>query len=199
MATKTKKQKLTDTVKKMAKKVESKTNKDALKSLLLKDMKSKKEEERLERVKENANLREVTIYTKFSCPHCKQMIELLDSEGISYVEKPQLDFEDEWNDVIALTGTPVFPTLLVNGEYLCPRRDYTAPQQAINAIKMIGKKDFEFPPNDVRMKENFKTLASMVQQSNQNFSQQLQSIHQKLDSVVQFINKLKEEIESEDA
>ena len=46
MATKTKKQKLTDTVKKMAKKTESKTDKDALKSLLLKDLNDKKEKER---------------------------------------------------------------------------------------------------------------------------------------------------------
>tara|TARA_R110001606_G_C15078476_1_gene616943 strand:- start:59 stop:658 length:600 start_codon:yes stop_codon:yes gene_type:complete len=199
MTTKTKKEKLTDSLKKMSKKTKPKTDKNALKSLLLNDMKGKKEEERLERVKENKNLREVTIYTKFSCPHCKSMLELLDSEGIKYIEKPQLDFEEEWNYVISLTGTPVFPTLMVNGEYLCPRRDFNQPQQAINTIKIIGKKSFEFPSDELRLRENLKTISSIIQQTNQSFAQQIQSIQQKLDPIVLFINKLKEEIESEDA
>ena len=55
MATKTKKEKLTDSLKKMTKK-SKKTDKDALKNLLLKDMKGKKEDERLERVEENKNI-----------------------------------------------------------------------------------------------------------------------------------------------
>ena len=197
MATKTKKEKLTDSLRKMTKK-SKKTDKGALKNLLLNDMKDKKDKERLERVKENKNLREVIVYTKFSCPHCKSMLELLDSEGIKYTEKPQLDFEEEWNTVASLTGTPVFPTLLVNGEYLCPRRDYTQPQQAINIIKMIGKKNFEMPPHDLRIREFIKSLSSILQLSNQGIQQQLQQLNQKLDPITKFIDKLKEEIESED-
>ena len=198
MSTKTKKQKITDTVKKMAKKAESKSDKDSLKSLLLKDMNDKKEVERLERVKENANLQEVIVYTKFSCPYCKSMLELLDSEGIKYTERPQVDFEDEWNQVVALTNTPVFPTLLVNGEYLAPRRDYNQPQQAIQIIKSIAKKGFKFPPNERRIMESIKNLQSYLQQSQVGVNQQIQALHKRLDPIQQFIDKLKEEIESED-
>ena len=37
-------------------------------------LKDKKEDERMERVKENSNLQEIVVYTKFSCPYCKQII-----------------------------------------------------------------------------------------------------------------------------
>ena len=198
MATKTKKEKLTDSLKKMTKKSKKTTDKDALKSLLLKDMKDQKEQERLQRVEENKNLQEVVIYTKFSCPFCKQMIDLLESEGIKYTEKPHIEHEDEWNQVIGLTNTPVFPTLVVNGEYLAPRRDFNQPQQAINIIKVLAKKGFKMPSNELRIREALKTLGANIQQSNQSVLQQVQQLHKRLDPIQQFIDKLKEEIESED-
>ena len=197
MATKTKKEKLTDSLKKMTKKSKT-TDKDALKNLLLKDMKDQKEQERLQRVEENKNLQEIIIYTKFSCPFCKQMIDLLESEGIKYTEKSHIEHEDEWNQIIGLTNTPVFPTLVVNGEYLAPRRDFNQPQQAINIIKVLAKKGFKMPSNELRIREALKTLGANIQQSNQNIIQQIQQLHKRLEPIQQFINKLKEEIESED-
>ena len=126
------------------------------------------------------------------------MLDLLNEEGIKYTEKPQVDFEKEWEKVVTLTNTPVFPTLLVNGEYLSPRRDFNQPQQAVQIIKIIGKKGFKFPSNEKRLIEKIKTLESYTQQSQMAVNQQLQTLHKRLDPITQFIDKLKEEIESED-
>ena len=55
----------------------------SLKSQLIGELKDHKEQERLERVKENAKLKEVTIYVDGS-PNTKRYITTLDQEGIKY-------------------------------------------------------------------------------------------------------------------
>jgi hypothetical protein len=45
----------------------------ALKSKFVNELKDKKEEERLERIKTNSNLKEVTIFTHKDQQHCKLM------------------------------------------------------------------------------------------------------------------------------
>ena len=201
MATKTKKQKLTDTVKKMANKTSkpSKTNKDALKSLLLKEVKDGKEVERLKRVEANKNIPEITVYTKFSNPLCTQTLDKLKEEGISYIEKPHLEFEEEFSNVSLITGQAQFPTILVNGEYLVANRDFNQVPQLVEIIKRIGKKGVVLPPNDIRIVEGFKNMGLAISQQLMNLGKQLQEMDQKLDPITKFIDKLKEEIESEDA
>ena len=199
MATKTKTQKITEKVKKMAKKSKPKTDKDALKSLLLKDMNDKKEVERLERVKENKNIMESIIYTKFSTPLCTQLIDKLKEEGISYIEKPQLEFEEEVNQMSLTTGQLQFPTILINGEYLVVNRDFIQIPQAIEIIKKIGTKGLSLPPNDTRTIEGLKNMGYGISQQLMSLGRNLQQMNQKLEPIEQFINKLKEEIESEDA
>ena len=150
-----------------------KSTKDKLKSILVNELKSKKEDETKVRQKENAALSEVTIYTKFSCPFCTQTIDKLKEEGIKYVEKPQLDFEEETQNIFNMTGMPIFPTLYVNGEYLVPRRDFQNPQQLIDRLKQVAKKDYTVPSFEPRIVE-------MMKSANTGFGQTLQQVQQQL-------------------
>ena len=172
--------------------------KSSLKNVLLKEMKDKKEDERLLRVEENKNINEVTVYTKFSTPLCTQLLEQLESEGIAFVEKPLLDNEDEFNEVALLTGQYQFPTVLVYGEYLVANRDFAQTPQVIEIIKKIGREGVVLPSVDIRTLEGIKNLGGGVQQQFMHLGRQLQGIQQKLDPITKFIDKLKEEIESED-
>ena len=172
--------------------------KSSLKNVLLKEMKDKKEDERLLRVEENKNINEVTVYTKFSTPLCTQLLEQLESEGIAFVEKPLLDNEDEFNEVALLTGQYQFPTVLVNGEYLVANRDFQNPAQIIEVIRRIGKEGVVLPPVELRTLEGFKNMASGFQQALMNVGRQIHALDQKLVPIQQFIDKLKEEVESED-
>ena len=199
MTTKTKKQKLTDTVKKMSKKTESKTDKDALKSLLLKDLNDKKEEERLERVEVNKNVMEVSVYTQDEIPLCKQIIDNLTEEGISFIEKPIKDIQEEWDNIILITNQVQLPTLVINGEYLVANRDFKNAPQAIDIIRRIGKEGTILPSIEIRTLEGFKNMANGFQQALMNLGKQIHTLDQKITPIQQFIDKLKEEIESEDA
>jgi glutaredoxin len=173
--------------------------KDKLKNILVNELKSKKEDEKKVRQKENANLSEVTVYTKFSCPFCKQTIDKLEEEGIKYVEKPQVDFEIETNDVFNMTGMPIFPTLHVNGEYLVPRRDFQNPQQLIDRLKQVAVKDFKQPPFEPRMVEMLKSTSAGTNQVLTQINQQLQQINTRLGPITEFIDNIKAQIEEEES
>ena len=175
-----------------------KSTKDKLKSILVNELKSKKEDEKQIRRDENANIAEVTIYTKFSCPFCTQIIDKLKDEGIKYLEKPQLEFEKETNDIFGLTGMPIFPTLVVNEEYLVPRRDFQNPQQLIDRIKIVGKLDYTNPPFETRVIEMMKSNGVGMNTTLQQMSQQMGQIQQKLTPMVDFINNIQSQIEEEE-
>tara|TARA_R110001606_G_C15078140_1_gene616905 strand:+ start:47 stop:607 length:561 start_codon:yes stop_codon:yes gene_type:complete len=186
----------------MATKTKTKTKdklKSSLKNVLLKEMKGKKKEERIERIKENADLQEIIVYTKFSTPLCTQLIDKLKEEGISYIEKPLLDNEEEFNNIALITNQYQFPTIIVNEEYLVPNRDFSQVPQAIEIIKRIGKEGVIIPPVDVRTMEGLKNLGAGINQQFQNLGRQINQLQQKIDPIQKFIDKLKEEIESEDA
>ena len=86
--------------------------KKSLKSKFINELKDKKEEERLERVKANANLKEVIAYTQSTCPYCKQMKEAMDQEGIKYTEREFTEFPNEWaNAVISANFAGLAPIL----------------------------------------------------------------------------------------
>ena len=71
-------------------KIKTKTTKskikDSLKNVFINELKDSKETERLERVKANADLKEVTIFTHKDQKHCKQFTDSLTQEGIKFTE-----------------------------------------------------------------------------------------------------------------
>ena len=158
--------------------------KDSLKNVFINELKDKNEEERLERVKENANLKEVIIYTKFSCPYCKQVKEELKKEGINYTEKEQAEYQNEWSTIVSATNLPIFPTVVVNDNYLVPRRDFTNIPQCITQIKTLGHPDYINPSFEVKLIENIKTLQYNIGASFQNLNQQMGPL-QKLVTLLQ--------------
>ena len=61
------------------------TTKSALKAEIKGELESQKEIKRKENIKLNANLREVILYTKETCPYCIDFKKSLDNEGIKYM------------------------------------------------------------------------------------------------------------------
>jgi glutaredoxin len=199
--TKTKQQKVTDTVKKMTKKLKAKpkTDKDALKSLLLKDINEKKEKERLQRVEDNKNIEEFTVWTTDTVPLCKELTDRLTTEGISFVEKDVMVLVEEFNEISLITNQVSLPIIVIKGEHLVSQRDFQNVDQILSIISRIGKKGIVLPSIEIRTLEGFKNMASGFSQQLNNVGTQLNQINQKLGPIQEFIDKLKEEIESEDA
>ena len=106
----------------MATKTKDKLSK-VLKNKFIGELTDKKETERLERVKANSNLKEVTIYTHKDQQHCKQYTDFLTNEGIKFIEKEQSEYTEEYNQLTSMTTMGGFPAVVVNDNYLIIRRD----------------------------------------------------------------------------
>ena len=163
----------------------------ALKTKLVDELKDKKENDRLERVKANANLKEVILYTQSTCPYCKQMKEQMDQEGIKYVEKEWTEFPTEWQKVSETTQLGVFPTIEIDGEYLVPRRDFQQIPQGIQRIIATANPKRVASFDNAQILEGFKTL-------NYNMGNAFQQLNKTIQPLQEFITNIQKEIAEEE-
>ena len=100
-------------------------------------------------------MKKVIIYTNETCPYCKQIKENLTKEKIKFKEIDTLKNENEWREVVSLTGMPTVPTILYDEEYLVAGRDFQNPQHVINILQNFKSSSF----SDARKTlERIKTL-----------------------------------------
>ena len=176
----------------MATKTKNKLSK-ALKNTFINELKDKKEEERLERVKENSNLREIIAYVNLKDKFCNDTLNLLDEEGVKPIIKDITDLknEKEWKEVISITNLNTSPVFYVNGEYLIYKRDFQNSLHALNALRFLGNPDFVNPSSDKKLHENLKT-------NQYNLYQRFIQLDNKLKPLLTFITNLQKELEEED-
>ena len=163
----------------------------SLKSQLIGELKDHKEQERLERVKENAKLKEVTIYVDGS-PNTKRYITTLDQEGIKYKLLELSKNRNEFDKVVSIINIRQLPIIFVNGNYLVFKRDFSNPQQLINAIKFFANPEFQNPSFEDRMIEQTKTNAY-------NIHTRLTQLEQKLNPIIGFVTNLQKQLAEEEA
>ena len=121
---------------------------------------------------------EITIWTSGTCGHCQAMKTTLEKENIEFNEKISSEHKAEWDNVVKLTGIPTTPTLVINGSYFIPGRDYGTPEQLIEYIKNIDLEAKDFPI-ELKLEEGFKTLIYSVNQGFNRLFQQLQQLEKK--------------------
>ena len=164
----------------------------ALKNTFINELKDQKETERLERVKENSNLKEVIIYTDKKQPHNKQFTDLLTKEGFKFEEIDIEENKDEWNKVITITNLPQLPTVLVNQNFLVQRRDFTNPQQLLGAIQHFANPNFENPAFEGKVIEQMKT-------NQYNLFTRINQLSQQITPIITFIQNLEKQLAEDDS
>ena len=174
----------------MATKTKNKLSK-ALKNTFLNELKGKKEEERLERAKLNANLREIIVYTNKNDKNSTNIIDFLIKEGINLTQKEISENKEAWSITASTTNINAIPTFYVNGEYLVNGRDFQNPQHCLNALKYLGSPDFINPSYEDKMLEHSKT-------NQYNIFNKINQLEQKINPLVQFITNLQKELEEEE-
>ena len=97
----------------------------------------------------------ITIYTNESCPYCKQIKEELNKKDIKFENKLTKDFNEEWQEIVNLTGLPTVPTIEYMKEYFIAGRDFQNPQQLLNILESF--KGFNYDDSR-RTLERIKTL-----------------------------------------
>ena len=169
------------------------TTEKTLKVEIKEELENQKEIKREENRKLNANLGEVILYTKETCPYCINFIKLLDDEGIKFINKEieQEGIREEFDKMVSLTGQGVFPTILTNDNYLIPNRDFRSMPEGIQMIKSIAHPSYENPPS------NLKTI-EMLKQMNADLRSSFENIQKELSPLKKFIADIQKEIAEEE-
>ena len=80
-------------------------------------------------------MEKIIIYTNESCGYCKSIKQELEKNNIKFVEKLTLDFKDEWQQVVELTGFSNVPMISFKNNYFAPGRDYNSPVHLVNILE----------------------------------------------------------------
>ena len=149
----------------------------------------KQKEEKLQKEKDtNSNLKEITLYTRKDNPVCESFKKFYTENGIKFEEK---DISLH-NEVTAIVQNNAVPVIFINDNYLVQGRDFTNPQQSINAIRHYANPDYVVPPLNQVLLQSIKNLQFGLNKSLGNLSRQIQPI-------VKVMNELaKEENEQKD-
>ena len=109
--------------------------------------------------------KKVTIYISKNCGYCTTIKEKFNEKEVKFTEKDTKEYNNEWNEVIRLTGLPTTPTIEFNNNYYIPGRDFNSPDQIVDYIKDWDAKNESDQSNDVKLLEAFKTLTYTLNMS----------------------------------
>ena len=162
--------------------------KDLLKEEIKGELESQKEKARLENLENNAKLKEVIVYTREGCKYSKELKEILNEEGIKFIEKEVNKHRNEFNIVSNTVGMGIFPTILVNENYILPNRDYTHIRQGVELIKIYGHPEFINPDFKIKLIESLKTLNHNINNSLKNTNDKLYPLLDLTDSILKAVD-----------
>jgi len=85
----------------------------------------------------------VVVYTMQGCPHCTDFKEMLQKEGIDFVDRDIEENDEEYQVFVEVTKNDYVPALLIieEGEdsyksfLYAPERDYNELTEAVDIIK----------------------------------------------------------------
>lgn len=90
----------------------------------------------------------VVVFTMKGCPHCTEFKELLENEGIDFVDRDIDEFEEEYNMFSEVTDNEMVPAvLIIEGDekkhesfMYVPEKNYNLLTEAVEIIKGHRKK-----------------------------------------------------------
>ena len=122
-------------------------------------------------------MNKIIIYSNKTCPYCEQIKGELTSNDITFENRITSDNKSEWQDVVSLTGIPIVPTILYEGEYFAPGRDFKSPKHLIGIISNYKKSPFSI---ERRTSEQLKTLIHSINSAFSKITQTLMRIENKI-------------------
>ena len=123
--------------------------------------------------------KKIIIYTSSSCHYCKQIKDKFEEEKINYKEKSRDKYKEDWYRTVELTGVPMFPTIVINGNYLVAGRDFGNPEMLINMIDYITSPAYKDWDNVLKLVERIKTMNYSINQSLNQINDKLNKIENK--------------------
>ena len=124
-------------------------------------------------------MKKVIIYTNETCTHCKTIKEELTKNKIKFEDRLTKDFEDEWNNIVDLTGMPNVPCISFKDIFFSPGRDFGNPQGQINQLQNFKPSKFS---ESKQVLEKLKTLNINIISAFSRLDNILSQIESKLDT-----------------
>ena len=114
------------------------------------------------------------IYTNPSCHYFHRIKEQLNNAELEYEEIVAKDNEEEWNELVRITGIGMTPTIVMQEEIWLPNRDFRTPEELIgkiNHFKNTPMKTLKFEERIDQLHNTVKNLTLLLNQMNQTISQ----------------------------
>ena len=124
-------------------------------------------------------MNKIEIYTASTCGYCKTLKDELTKNNIEFEEKLTIDFKDEYQAIVNLTGLPTTPTIKYNDEYFVPGRDFNNVQQVINLLENFKSSKYT---ESRKILERIKTLNFHMSTAFGRLDQLLRKIETKLNT-----------------
>ena len=125
-------------------------------------------------------MNKITIYTNEQCPYCKKIKEKLEENKIKFTNKLIVNYKEEWETVISLTGMPTVPTIYYKDNYFIPGRDFQNEEHLLLIINDFKKSNFTIEQQNL---EKIKTLNYNMSMAFQRTDQLLRQIEQNYKSL----------------
>jgi glutaredoxin len=86
----------------------------------------------------------VVLYTMKSCPHCHDFKDMLDDEGIDFLDRDIDDYKDEYDIFVEITGSEYVPSFMTiespdskkpKTKLYAPERDFDELEEGVKIIK----------------------------------------------------------------
>ena len=122
----------------------------------------------------------VIVYSNATCPYCKQVKEKLTEKEIEFENRSTTDFQEEWNNIMLLTGMAQVPTILYKDAYFVPGRDYGNVDNLMMILERFNKMDDKLIQQNCL--ERIKTLTYHIQTAFGRTDQLLRKIETKLNT-----------------
>ena len=122
-------------------------------------------------------MEKIIIYTQETCEYCKTIKEEFNKNKVKFIEKSTVDYIDDWNEIVSLTGMPTTPTIYYKQNYFIAGRDFGNPPQLIEILNNF-KNTKEI--NLFQIAEKIKTLNYNIASAFGRLDQILKQIENKL-------------------
>ena len=121
--------------------------------------------------------KKIIVYSNPNCHYCKQIKEVLVQKEVDFVEKITKDFQEEWNQIMYTVGMGITPTVLFEGSYFVPGRDFNSADQLIDILGVFKKPTHS---NEELLLERTKTLNYNIVSALRDIDTTIKEINKKL-------------------
>jgi glutaredoxin len=114
------------------------------------------------------------LYTNPTCHYCHRIKDQLDKAEMEYEEIVAKDNEEEWNELVRITGIGMTPTIVMQEEIWLPNRDFRTPDELIgkiNHFKTSPMRTLKFEERIDQLHNTVKNLTLLLNQMNQTIQQ----------------------------